>query len=92
LNGSKNLGLSVGEIDLRYIFSNEDEEGVLGKYDAQHARSAKSLRNKLVHDFGPTNVLFIKKEEDFLLKRMEVFLSCRREVLGYLRREYGYLI
>src|SRR5258705_606366 len=50
--------------------------------------SARLLRNKFGHDFGPTNVgrMF---EHAFLIPKKVAFLGCRENVLAYLKQNFG---
>jgi hypothetical protein len=78
------LNLSMAADDLRYLFSNRRERASLSP-----PVSARPLRNKLAHDFGPQQVFNINDQAKFLIPKMEAFLNCEREVLNYLRTNFA---
>jgi hypothetical protein len=51
--------------------------------------SARLLRNKLIHDFGPTNAENIVRHAAILIPKMINFLDCAKHVLAYQRATFG---
>jgi hypothetical protein len=61
----------ITEAELEFIFGN-------------NAQSAKSLRNSLLHEIGPTNARNISKKSDSLCKVMRKFLKSRAIIEEYI--------
>lgn len=88
---AKILSISISDVELDYIFSARSQESALANHDESHVRSARELRNDLAHDFGPTRVKHIEDELAFLTPKMESFLSCKIEVLDFLKDNYAHI-
>lgn len=67
------LGCGLDKRDINSIFSDSDG-------------SACRLRNKLLHDFGPTHVRQVQAAAPQLNEKMKVFLQCRHAVVKYLEQ------
>lgn len=65
------LGLSISSDDLGYLFADSSEQHLL--FASQCNSSARVLRNKFGHDFGPSNVEQILNHADFLIPKMGWF-------------------
>jgi hypothetical protein len=87
IDAANELNLSIASNDLRYLFSNNDELKLL-----LPPVSARALRNKLAHDFGPQQVKNIVAQTNFLIPKMRAFLNCEREVLSHLKKHFSHLI
>jgi hypothetical protein len=79
---------SMLEEDIFYLFADEKLQSQLSIYSNIDARSARQLRNRLSHDFGPSNVLYVQKSANFLLPKMRSFLAEHVKVLKYLEANY----
>ena len=88
-SAARALNLSIADNDLDYLFAEATEQGVLRGYDPQHTKSARVLRNTLVHDFGPSNANQVSSHAGFLVPKMTTFLDCAKEVLAYLKQNFS---
>ena len=88
-SAARALNLSIADNYLDYLFADYTEQGVLRGYDPQHTKSARVLRNTLVHDFGPSNANKVSLHAKFLVPKMTVFLDGSKEVLAYLKQHFG---
>jgi hypothetical protein len=75
------LGIPFPPGDLPYLFANDDQQKSL---DTQI--SARGLRNKVVHQFGPSN---LKELADYpkIISKMKQFHQCSNHVLDYARNK-----
>jgi sensor histidine kinase regulating citrate/malate metabolism len=67
--------------DLPYLFANDDQQKLL---DTQI--SARGLRNKVVHQFGPSNLKALAKYPT-IISKMKQFHRCSNHVLDYARNK-----
>lgn len=72
---TRELRLSMGQEYLESLFSANPL-----------TRSARVLRNKLVHELGPTHVKHIVDDGPSFIPKMKQFLGCAPEVLAHLRK------
>lgn len=66
------LCLSISQVDVDWLFNGSKPS------------SAKSLRDTLIHDFGPTHVDLITAHASVHDPRMTAFLTCSADVLKHL--------
>lgn len=83
------LGLSISNQDLDYLFADSKQQGTLQTKSSICNSSARFLRNKLGHDFGPTNVGNVSKHAGFLIPKMTRFLVCTSQVLSYQKKHFS---
>ena len=84
---STGCAVSAAGRGLTWLFAqHHDLKGLTGR---PHT-SARLLRNKFGHDFGPTNVgrMF---EHAFLIPKKVAFLGCRENLLAYLKQNFGHI-
>jgi hypothetical protein len=86
--GCRGLALPITPDDIIWIFADFNEQTLLPHTPAG-GRSARVLRNTLIHDFGPTNVAHITESAQFHGRRMTAFLGCANQVLEYQRRSFS---
>ena len=86
----RSLNLPVSEDEIDWIFnakcSGTGWDKLISSLIANGSslKSARWLRNKLVHDIGPTHVSLIQKQEKALIPKMKKFLQCTEEIVEYL--------
>lgn len=68
---SKFLSCGISKGDIEAIFSDIPT-------------SACHLRNKLIHDIGPTHVFLIQKSAPNHVNRMRKFLRCRKAIIRHM--------
>lgn len=83
------LGLSIEPARLAQIFASERDiqAGHLGATSAG-AYSARTLRNKVAHDFGPSHIDLISNFGPDLIQAMRVLRGCVPEVHAFLKARY----
>ncbi len=86
---AQNLKLPISTDDLTYLFAAEYQQHLVPQSDPRHSVSARFLRNKLAHDFGPTNVKRVQAQADFFIPRMVAFLNCADDTLTYLKANFS---
>jgi hypothetical protein len=67
-------GALVSDDDIKNIFAGERVT----------LFSANAIRNRLVHDFGPTHVIEARTHGPRLIKAMQRFLECRTPIISIL--------
>jgi hypothetical protein len=78
----KEMKLDIPDDHLIWLFEDDREVAPLDKPPPDPNRlSARQLRNKVVHHFGPFIVDRVIKQWDFLAPKMADFLSCDEQVL-----------
>lgn len=82
------LGLRVQLLDLDCLFAEYNEQHLLHAAGTVRT-SARLLRNKLTHEFGPTNAEKILRQSGVLIPKMIAFLSCIPHVLAYQRARFA---
>lgn len=77
------VGVTFPVDELQYIFAEIPPRDP--PVPAPVGTSVRILRNKIAHDFGPTNVGELDRSNAaFFNLRMVRFLACQREVIGHL--------
>jgi hypothetical protein len=62
-------------------------------FKSSDSTAARYWRNRVVHDFGPTNVRNVVTHSTILNKKMHDFLKTYTPVvLAYLTKHYGHLL
>ena len=79
-NAATKLGLQISATELTDLF------------DGQGSSSARNLRNKLAHDFGPTQVLNITNIAHDFIPKMKRFLGGAEQVQGYLKAHFSHVV
>lgn len=74
-SAAKLLKLSIHDGDLDLLFGTA-------------LMTARTLRNTLNHDLGPSNVKLVRHHSGALLPIMRKFLECAKEVHDYQRRNF----
>jgi hypothetical protein len=81
--------LNVAHDHLTWLFNDDRKLAPLDKPPPDPFRlSAKQLRNKVVHHFGPYIVGLIIERWDFFAPKMAEFLACDEQVLRYLEEKW----
>jgi hypothetical protein len=73
---SVKLGLSIDHDDLGHLFDVQPK--------SKTPNVARTIRDRIFHDFGPTNVGHASRHAKKLLPIMKRFLACESEVQKYL--------
>ena len=76
-SAARNMGLSISEADLDALFEHQRH--------LQQPSSAITIRNRLSHDFGPTQVSHIRQHAPRLVPIMAKFIGDIDPVLKHLR-------
>jgi len=79
------FGLNALKPDLTHLFGCDGHSAKERKPNLE-LLSARELRNKLVHHFGPTHVGFILERESFFKPIMMKFLNHDRDVLSHIAK------
>jgi hypothetical protein len=82
------MNLSIPAGDLNCLFADYNEQHLL---PPGVKTSARLLRNKLAHDFGPTNVGSVARDAPDLIAKMTTFLKCVNEVLAYQKANFAHV-
>ena len=85
------LSLPANVAQLEWLFAGKTEQTHLQGRTALLNASARVLRDKLVHDFGPTNVDRIAAHARFHLPMMEAFLGLHPRVLSHLEQHFQHV-
>ena len=81
--------LNVADDHLTWLFEDDREVAPLDKKPPDDDRlSAKQLRNRVVHHFGPHIVGVIIRRWDFFAPKMADFLACDEQVLRHLEEKW----
>jgi hypothetical protein len=83
------LGLPVSVDDLQWLFADFDEQHLLKASTPNVSKSARCLRNKLTHDFGPSHVALVVAHAPFLNPKLQAFLACVPAILAYQRGHFA---
>jgi hypothetical protein len=84
------MNLSITPFKLDCVFADLQEQRLLTRTAGVQV-SARILRNKLTHDFGPTNIDKILGSASILIPMMSTFLNCTQAVLAYQRTHFTYV-
>jgi hypothetical protein len=76
-SAARNMGLSISEADLDALFEHQSR--------LPQPSSAITIRNRLFHDFGPTQVSHIRQHAPRLIPIMVKFIGDLDRVLEHLR-------
>lgn len=82
------LALPVSVSDIQWLFADFNEQHLLRSLTPGVSSSARYLRNKLTHDFGPSNVAQIVIHASFLNQKLQSFLACAPAILEYQKRHF----
>jgi hypothetical protein len=76
ISAAKRIGCSnhVSDDDIKAIFVREQ----VNRF------SANAIRNRLLHDFGPTHVIEARMHAPRLIKAMQRFFECRTRIISIL--------
>lgn len=90
LDARDTLNLSITKEELTWLFAKENssDEASLPVTPSTATSSARRWRNKLTHDLGPSHILLLTKEGEFLTPLLKKFLGCTPEVLRFLEVNY----
>ena len=89
----KKIGVPITDEDINWIFvsrcDNEKWRSFLRSHhqnssSSNYTKSARSLRNKMVHDIGPTHSVLVREHASFLISKMKDFLSFSEVVIRFL--------
>lgn len=90
-SASTTLGISPSSPDLAWIFADPSHDPPLPLGPKTASQSARSVRNLLTHDFGPSNLELLAREGKYLTPKLKAFVKCTREVERYLRANFSHL-
>jgi hypothetical protein len=82
------LQLNVSQSDLDWLFADFNEQDIL-QTTGSYTNSARYLRNRVTHDFGPSNVARVAKHAPFHNPRMEAFLRCVPAIFDYQKLHFA---
>ena len=82
------MGLNISAQDLDWLFADFNEQHILQAKDSC-TNSARYLRNRVTHDFGPSNVVRVTRHALSHNPRMEVLLSCVPAIFEYQRAHFA---
>ena len=86
----KELRLNVADDHLPWLFDDDRKLVPRDKPPPYPERlSAKQLRNKVVHHFGPYIVGLIIRRWDFFAPKMADFLACDEQVFSHLEKKWA---
>ena len=89
ISAREELKLNVSDDHLTWLFEDDREVAPLDKKPPDDDRlSAKQLRNRVVHHFGPHIVGVIIRRWDFFAPKMADFLACDEQVLRHLEEKW----
>ena len=83
------LNLPVTPHDLEWLFADYNEQSLLKSYALGFSKSARYLRNRLMHDFGPTHLWQVSQHAPFLNAKLETLLRTTPTILAYLRSKFS---
>ena len=81
--------LPVSAGDLHWLFANFNEQHLLQTSTPGVSHSARYLRNKATHDFGPSHIALVVTHAPFLNPKLQGFLACVPAILAYQRRHFS---
>jgi hypothetical protein len=82
------LRLNVSEQDLDWLFADFNEQHLI-QATPSYTNSARYLRNRVTHDFGPSNVARVTRHAPFHNPRMEAFLSRVPAIFAYQKLHFA---
>jgi hypothetical protein len=82
------MNLSIPPADLVSLFADHNEQQLLL---VGVSTSARLLRNRLAHDFGPTNAGNLADHAAAFIPKMTAFLGCAQEILAYQRANLAHV-
>ena len=89
ISAAKELKLNVSDDHLTALFEDDDQWLPFGRPPPDENRlSARQLRNRMVHHFGPSIVGLIIERWDFFAPKMTDFLACDEQVFRYLEKKW----
>jgi hypothetical protein len=83
------LALPVSADTLQWLFADWNEQSLLSPQAPGASHSARFLRNKAIHDFGPSHIAEVAAHAPFLNPMIEAFLACVPAVLQYQKRHFA---
>jgi hypothetical protein len=85
------MNLPIQMADLDWLFADFNEQRLLIAA-AGEQYSARFLRNRLSHDFGPWNAKDLIEHGPAHIPRMKAFLACTPNVLAFNKANFGYVV
>lgn len=82
------LALPISAGDLVWLFADFNQQHLLKTSMPGISKSARYLRNKVTHDFGPSNVALVANHAPFLNPKLQAFLACAPVILAYQREHF----
>jgi hypothetical protein len=83
------LALPVSAESLQWLFADWNEQHLLNAPAPGRSNSARFLRNKVTHDFGPSHIALVVAHAPFLNPQLQTFLSCVPAILAYQKRHFS---
>ena len=83
------LTLPVSASDLHWLFADFNEQHLLQTSTPGVSNSARYLRNKVTHDFGPSHIALVVAHAPFLNPKLQAFLACVPAILAYQRCHFS---
>ena len=80
------VALPASANELQCLFADFNEQHLLQSSTQGATNSARYLRNKATHDFGPSNVAQVVAHAPFLNPKLQAFLACVPAILAYQKR------
>lgn len=81
------LPISLAQLDQIFASEKEIQTGLLGA-NPVCPYSARTLRNKVAHDFGPSHVQLVSNFATALIETMRVLRHCVPEIHNYLSTHF----
>jgi hypothetical protein len=83
------LALPVSAGDLQWLFADFSEQHLLQSSTPSVSDSARYLRNKATHDFGPSHIALVAAHAQFLNPKLQEFLACVPVILAYQKQHFS---
>lgn len=82
------LALPVSSDDLQWLFADFKEQRLLQTSTPGISYSARCLRNKVMHDFGPSHIALVAAHAPFLNPKLQALLASVPAILEYQTRHF----
>ncbi len=89
-NAASLMNLPIQTADLDWLFADVNEQRLLIAPKGERY-SARFLRNRLSHDFGPWNAKDLIEHAPAHIPRMKSFLACTPAVLAFNKANFGHV-
>jgi hypothetical protein len=83
------LALPISVDSLQWLFADWNEQDLLTAPAPGVSHSARYLRNRVTHDFGPTHIAMVVAHAPHLHAKLQAFLACVPSILAYQKLHFS---